>query len=116
MEAAECLAASERVQSNRAFVARMYEQMGEDKWAADKQNPETATREELLGVWRQLDNVWEVEPCFELLIDHPSVIEKVRALFGDRFILHSSWNTMAPAGFKVPDDGVKAEFGGFHQD
>ena len=58
----------------------------------------------------------QVEPAFEALIDHPSVIEKVRALFGDRFILHSSWNTMVPgtdATGKHPDPNPKT---GFHQD
>ena len=58
----------------------------------------------------------QVEPAFEALIDHPSVIEKVRALFGDTFILHSSWNTMVPgtdATGKHPDPNPKT---GFHQD
>jgi len=56
------------------------------------------------------------DPCFEALIDHPSVIEKVRALFGDTFILHSSWNTMVPGTDATgvhPDPNPKT---GFHQD
>lgn len=57
--------------------------------------------------WRQLGNTFELESAFENLIDHPSVLPKARALFGDRFILQSSWCTMVPAGFKG---------GGFHQD
>ncbi|MDA1191790.1 MAG: phytanoyl-CoA dioxygenase family protein [Candidatus Poribacteria bacterium] len=59
------------------------------------------------GQWRQIGNSFEKEPAMESLIDHSSVIQKARALLGDRFILHSSWCTMVPAGFKG---------GGFHQD
>ena len=43
----------------------------------------------------------------EPLIDHPSVLPKVRTLLGDYFILQSSWCTMSPAGFPG---------GGWHQD
>lgn len=57
--------------------------------------------------WRQLGATYEQEPAIEHLIDHSSVLPKVRALLGDYFILQSSWCTMAPAGFKG---------GGFHQD
>jgi ectoine hydroxylase len=57
--------------------------------------------------WRQLGAVYEQEPALEKLIDHPSVFPKVRALFGDYFILQSSWCTLSPPGFKG---------GGFHQD
>jgi hypothetical protein len=35
-----------------------------------------------------------VEPAFEALIDHPSVIEKVRALLGDIFALHYRSSTL----------------------
>src|SRR5688572_20233745 len=49
--------------------------------------------------WRQLGAVYEYESAMEPLIDHPSVFPKVRALFGDYFILQSSWCTMSPAGF-----------------
>ncbi len=58
--------------------------------------------------FRQLGNTFEQEPAFENLVDHPSTLPKARALFGDRFILQSSWLTMAPAGFRSG--------GGFHQD
>lgn len=58
-------------------------------------------------VWRQLGNTFEQEAAFENLIDHPSVFPKAKALFGERFILQSSWCTMVPAGFKG---------GGLHQD
>ena len=106
-EVAACLAASERVHSNDAFVTRQLAQQGDgrngehDDGVGDNPNP-------LLNSWRQLDNCFEEEPAFEPLIDHPSVIEKVRALFGDTFILHSSWNTMVPTNF---EHGF-----GFHQD
>lgn len=57
--------------------------------------------------WRQLGAVYEKEPAVANLIDHPSVIEKVRALYGDYFILQSSWSTVVPPGFAG---------GGYHQD
>lgn len=57
--------------------------------------------------WRQLGAVYEQEPAVEKLIDHPSVLPKVRALLGDHFILQSSWCTVSPPGF---------EGGGYHQD
>ncbi|MBM3214356.1 phytanoyl-CoA dioxygenase family protein [Candidatus Poribacteria bacterium] len=59
------------------------------------------------GSWRQIGNSFEQEPAFENLIDHPSVLPKARALFGDRFILQSSWCTSVPAHFAG---------GGWHQD
>lgn len=59
------------------------------------------------GQWRQLGATYEQEPAMEQLMDHPSVLPKVRALLGDFFILQSSWCTMVPAGFQG---------GGFHQD
>jgi ectoine hydroxylase len=59
------------------------------------------------GEWRQLGATYEQEPAMERLMDHPSVLPKVRALLGDYFILQSSWCTVVPAGFKG---------GGFHQD
>jgi ectoine hydroxylase len=59
------------------------------------------------GQWRQLGATYEQEPAMEHLMDHPSVLPKARALFGDHFILQSSWCTMVPAGFKG---------GRFHQD
>jgi ectoine hydroxylase-related dioxygenase (phytanoyl-CoA dioxygenase family) len=59
------------------------------------------------GQWRQIGNTFEREAAFEALIDHPSVLPKVRALLGDHFILQSSWCTVQPAGGKG---------GGFHQD
>lgn len=59
------------------------------------------------GEWRQLGAAYEKEPAMERLIDHPSILPKVRALLGDRFILQSSWCTVSPPGYKG---------GGFHQD
>src|SRR5262245_879907 len=50
------------------------------------------------GEWRQLGHVYETEPAIENLIDHPSVLHKVRALLGDYFILQSTWCTKQPAG------------------
>lgn len=49
--------------------------------------------------WRQLGALYEREPAIEPLIDHPAVLQKVRALLGDHFILQSSWCTMSPPGF-----------------
>ena len=49
--------------------------------------------------WRQIGSVYEQEAAMEPLIDHPSVFPKVRALFGDYFILQSSWCTKSPAHF-----------------
>ena len=57
--------------------------------------------------WRQLGAVYEQEPAVEPLIDHPSILPKVRALLGDHFILQSSWCTVSPPEFAG---------GGFHQD
>jgi len=57
--------------------------------------------------WRQLGALYEREPAVEALMDHPSVLPKVRALLGDHFILQSSWCTMSPPGFPG---------GRFHQD
>jgi ectoine hydroxylase len=57
--------------------------------------------------WRQIGAAYETEPAFEPLIDHPSVLSKVRALLGDYFILQSSWCTQSPPGFAG---------GGWHQD
>jgi len=57
--------------------------------------------------WRQIGAAYESEPAMEPLIDHPSVLPKVRALLGDFFILQSSWCTHSPPDF----DG-----GRWHQD
>ena len=57
--------------------------------------------------WRQLGCMYEHDPAFEALLDHPSVFEKIEPLLGEHFIVHSSWCTMVPAGH---------EGGGFHQD
>ena len=40
---------------------------------------------------------FEREPAIERLMDHPAVLPKVRALYGDRFILQSAWCTVMPA-------------------
>ena len=49
--------------------------------------------------WKQIGAAYESEPAVEPLIDHPSVLPKVRALLGDYFILQSSWCTKSPSGF-----------------
>jgi ectoine hydroxylase-related dioxygenase (phytanoyl-CoA dioxygenase family) len=49
------------------------------------------------GQWRQIGHLYETEPAIEDLIDHSSIIDKVRALLGDYFILQSSWCTKQPA-------------------
>jgi ectoine hydroxylase len=55
----------------------------------------------------QLGRGYETEPSLERLIDHPDVLPKIRGLYGDRFILQASWNTMQPA---------HAGMGRWHQD
>lgn len=55
----------------------------------------------------QLGRGYETEDSLERLIDHPAVLPKVRGLFGDRFVLQASWNTMQPG---------HAPTGRWHQD
>lgn len=57
--------------------------------------------------WAQVGKGYETESALERLIDHPAVLPKVRALYGDRFILQSAWCTKQPAF---------GEVGGWHQD
>ena len=57
--------------------------------------------------WGQVGRSFETEPVLENLIDHPAILPKIRALYGDRFILQSAWNTMQPA---------HGTMGGWHQD
>ena len=45
----------------------------------------------------QVGRGYEKEAGLAALIDHPAVLPKARALYGDRFILQASWNTMQPA-------------------
>ncbi|MCL4506302.1 MAG: phytanoyl-CoA dioxygenase family protein [Chloroflexi bacterium] len=59
------------------------------------------------GEWRQLGHLYETEPAIEALMDHPSILPKVRALLGDYFILQSTWCTLQPAHGKA---------GRYHQD
>ncbi len=59
------------------------------------------------GQWRQLGHLHESEPAIENLLDHPSLLQKVRALIGDYFIVQSTWCTLQPANSKP---------GGYHQD
>jgi ectoine hydroxylase len=59
------------------------------------------------GEWRQIGHLYETEPAIEALLDHPSVLPKVRALLGDYFIVQSTWCTTQPAHGKA---------GGYHQD
>jgi ectoine hydroxylase len=59
------------------------------------------------GEWRQIGHLYETEPAIADLIDHPSMLPKVRALMGDYFILQSSWCTRQPAHGKA---------GRYHQD
>jgi ectoine hydroxylase len=59
------------------------------------------------GVWRQIGHLHESEPAIEALLDHPSVLPKIRALLGDYFIVQSTWSTLQPAHSKA---------GGYHQD
>ena len=57
--------------------------------------------------WRQIGKGFETEVALERLIDHPAVLPKIRALYGDQFVLQSAWCTVARAG----SDSV-----GWHQD
>lgn len=57
--------------------------------------------------WRQIGKGFESEPALEALIDHPAILPKVRALYGDQFILQSAWCTVARAG---------SQSVGWHQD
>jgi ectoine hydroxylase-related dioxygenase (phytanoyl-CoA dioxygenase family) len=55
----------------------------------------------------QIGRGFETEPAIENLIDHPAIFPKIRALYGDRFVLQSAWCTVQPAG---------SESVGWHQD
>ncbi|MEC0265577.1 phytanoyl-CoA dioxygenase family protein [Paenibacillus anseongense] len=57
--------------------------------------------------WAQVGRGYETEISLERLIDHPAILPKVRALYGDRFIMQSGWCTKQPAFGGV---------GGWHQD
>ena len=59
------------------------------------------------GKWRQIGHLHESEPAIENLLDHRSVLPKVRELMGDYFIIQSTWCTLQPAQTKA---------GGYHQD
>jgi len=59
------------------------------------------------GTWRQIGHLHETEPAIESLLDHHSVLPKIRALLGNYFIIQSTWCTAQPAGGKA---------GGYHQD
>ena len=47
--------------------------------------------------FRQIGRGFESEPAIERLMDHPAVLPKVRALYGDRFVLQAAWCTVMPA-------------------
>jgi len=47
--------------------------------------------------FRQVGKGFETEPAIERLMDHPAVLPKVRALYGDRFVLQAAWCTVMPA-------------------
>ncbi len=57
--------------------------------------------------WRQIGAGFEREPALAHLIDHPAILPKVRALYGDQFVLQSAWCTVQAAG---------GESVGWHQD
>ena len=57
--------------------------------------------------FRQLGRGFEKEPALERLMDHPAVLPKVRALYGDRFVLQAAWCTVMPAN---------SEHSSWHQD
>ncbi len=47
--------------------------------------------------FKQIGRGFETEPAIERLIDHPAVLPKVRALYGERFLLQAAWCTVMPA-------------------
>ena len=47
--------------------------------------------------FKQIGRGFETEPAIERLMDHPAVLPKVRALYGDRFVLQAAWCTVMPA-------------------
>lgn len=49
------------------------------------------------GKLHQIGKGFEQEPALERLIDHPAILPKVRALYGDRFVLQAAWCTVQPA-------------------
>ncbi len=55
----------------------------------------------------QIGKGFEHEPAIERLVDHPAVLPKVRALYGDNFVLQAAWCTVQPAG---------SQSVGWHQD
>jgi len=57
--------------------------------------------------WLQIGRGFEHEPAIERLIDHPALLPKVRALYGDNFVLQSAWCTAQRAG---------SQSVGWHQD
>jgi ectoine hydroxylase len=57
--------------------------------------------------FRQVGRGFESEPALERLMDHPAVLPKVRALYGDRFVLQAAWCTVMPAN---------SEHSSWHQD
>ena len=59
------------------------------------------------NAWRQIGACVEKEPALANLIDHPAILPKVRALYGDQFVLQSAWCTMQAA---------TSESIGWHQD
>ena len=61
----------------------------------------------ITGKLHQIGKGFEHEPAIERLIDHPATLPKVRALYGDRFVLQAAWCTVQPAG---------SQSVGWHQD
>ena len=57
--------------------------------------------------FKQIGRGFETEPALERLMDHPAVLPKVRALYGDRFVLQAAWCTVMPAN---------SEHSSWHQD
>lgn len=47
--------------------------------------------------FHQIGVGFEQEPALAELIDHPAVLPKVRALYGDRFVLQAAWCTVLAA-------------------
>ena len=106
-ETAQCLAAAQRVHSNRELLSKLQvEQFGAP---SEVEQFNESLGGDLQESWRQIGNAYEYERAFECLIDHPSVFPKARELFGGHLILQGSWLTQVP-----PEYGKDG--GGMHQD
>ncbi len=62
---------------------------------------------ETTAVFSPIGAAYESEPALASLMDHPAVLPKVRALYGDRFVMQSAWCARLAANSQIV---------GWHQD